>query len=181
MRRLEVRRHSLTKKGSERTAGTYLSAAGVSLARRVGEDMGPFGVVVATPIPRTVETAVAMGFAVDDIVDVGLDDAFWEEVGRHEQWSWDDTFAGYREIVTRSPAVARVGATQRQVWEAVLGTLPDGGAALFVSHGHAIEAGIATCFGAGEVDWTGGPFSQCEGFRCSYADGTFTDAAIQRV
>ncbi len=180
MRRLEVRRHSLTKKGTERGVGSYLSADGVSLARRVGDGIGPFDVVIATPAQRTTETAIAMGFAVDDTVDVGLDDAFWEEVGRHDH-SWPDTLAGYRSIIAGGPAVARVGATQKQVWTAVLNTTPDGGAALFISHGHAIEAGIATCFSEGEIEWTGGPFAQCEGFRCGYDGERFVDAEIIRV
>jgi broad specificity phosphatase PhoE len=68
MRWLEVRRHSLTKKGSTRGRGSHLSAEGVVLARLVGDSLGPFAVVVTSASPRAIETAVAMGLAVDDTV-----------------------------------------------------------------------------------------------------------------
>jgi hypothetical protein len=87
MRWLEVRRHSLTKKDSARGRGSHLSAEGVVLARRVGESLGPFASVVASASPRAVETAVAMGFAVDDTME--LPSGYVRgEVGHHEQWRW---------------------------------------------------------------------------------------------
>ena len=49
-------------------AGPAPLAVGVDLARRVGEGRGPFAWVVTSPRPRYIETAVAMGFAVDDEV-----------------------------------------------------------------------------------------------------------------
>jgi broad specificity phosphatase PhoE len=70
MRWLEVRRHSLTKKDAGRGRGSHLSAEGVALARLVGGSLGPFARVVASASPRAVETAVAMGFAVDDTVEL---------------------------------------------------------------------------------------------------------------
>jgi hypothetical protein len=70
MRWLEVRPHSLTKKNSARGRGSHLSAEGVVLARLVGESLGPFASVVTSASPRAIETAVAMGFAVDDTVEL---------------------------------------------------------------------------------------------------------------
>jgi broad specificity phosphatase PhoE len=86
MRWLEVRRHSLTKKGDVRGNGSHLSQAGVDLARRVGAEIGAVGFVAASPIPRTLETAVAMGYAVDVLLDMGGE--IWSdaqaEVAHHE-------------------------------------------------------------------------------------------------
>ena len=45
-----------------------LSLEGVTLARQVGESLGPLTAVVTSASPRAVETVVAMGFAVDDSV-----------------------------------------------------------------------------------------------------------------
>jgi len=59
MRMIEVRRHSLVQDH------VHLSQAGIDLARPVGSTLGPFNRVVTSQILRTVETAVAMGFAVD--------------------------------------------------------------------------------------------------------------------
>lgn len=44
----------------------HLSQAGVEVARCVGASMGPFDCVVTSRITRTLETAIAMGFAVDE-------------------------------------------------------------------------------------------------------------------
>ena len=85
---LEVRRHSLTKKGSAREAGSLLSADGVAHARRLGEQLPPAGYVVTGPDRRHVETAIAMGYAVDEMVN-------WPSgyvngvVDHHDQWRWE--------------------------------------------------------------------------------------------
>ena len=63
MRMIEIRRHSYTKKGEGRGKGSHLSAEGVALARQVGGETGPFDLVLTSPVPRSLETAVAMGFA----------------------------------------------------------------------------------------------------------------------
>src|ERR1700692_3755067 len=65
--------------------GDHLSQPGVALARRVGATMGPYDVVITSPVARAFETAIAMGFAVDEQwpalglqpVDV-LQEADWE-------------------------------------------------------------------------------------------------------
>jgi broad specificity phosphatase PhoE len=61
MRYVELRRHTMRTR-----PGQHLSQAGVSLARRVGEGVGPFDRVVTSTLPRAFETAIAMGFAVDE-------------------------------------------------------------------------------------------------------------------
>jgi hypothetical protein len=91
MRQLEVRRHSLTKKGPTRGRGSHLSREGVALARTVGPVIGPADHVVVGPLPRHLETAIAMGYAVDDIVE-------WPSgylpnvVEHHDQWHWPIRF-----------------------------------------------------------------------------------------
>ena len=63
MKYLELRRHS-----KRVIPGDHLSQAGVNLARRVGEAMGPFGLVITSTLPRAFQTAIAMGFAVQGVV-----------------------------------------------------------------------------------------------------------------
>lgn len=51
----------------------------------------PFAYVLASVSPRAVETAVAMGFAVDDTV--AMPSGYQpREVAHHEQWSWPRPF-----------------------------------------------------------------------------------------
>ena len=61
MRVVEHRRHTMRVKPGDR-----LSQAGVDLARRVGETMGRYDLVVTSPVARASETAIAMSFAVDE-------------------------------------------------------------------------------------------------------------------
>lgn len=176
MKRLEVRRHSLTQKG----AGSALSQAGIELARRIGSTLGPFDRVLATEVARTVETAVAMGFAVHDTVDAGLDRAFWDEAGRHQEWSSPDLASFYREALASGGEIARVGRAQRDAWLAALGEVPDGRAVLAISHGHAIESGLLTS--APESDFVlTSLFEPCEGFRCTIDHDLFVDIEILRA
>lgn len=70
MKILEVRRHSFRKQGG----GSQLSQVGVEYARRLGVTMGSFAYVATSVSPRARETAIAMGFAVDqEIVTLASD------------------------------------------------------------------------------------------------------------
>ena len=93
MRTLEVRRHTMRVK-----PGQHLSQAGVDLARRIGNTVGPFQRVVTTSIPRAFETAIAMGCAVDEQVEdrgvIMLNDDIEMEV------EWD---AGFAALAAAAP------------------------------------------------------------------------------
>jgi hypothetical protein len=120
MRWLEVRRHSLTKKGAARgRGGSHLSAEGVMLARLVGASLGPFASVVTSVSPRAIETALAMGLAVDDTVE--LPSGYVSgEVERHQQWNWPRP---YRTMPSCSDAAAGLPKSPRPTgsWGAPFG------------------------------------------------------------
>ena len=177
MRVLEVRRHSLVKDH------VHLSQAGVDLARRVGAGMGPFGRVVTSHITRTLETAVAMGFAVDEQLAVlgEIDAEVWAEVGHHERWAWTEPFVAFAALVRQDGATARLGRAQAAVWRATVRGVPDGGRALVVSHGRVIEAGAITCFPAADHAAWGAPFGTCEGLRLTYAGDAWTGWELLRL
>src|SRR5688500_15948224 len=111
MRVLEVRRHSLTKKGQGRRSASHLSQAGVELARHVGSELGPFDRVVASPVLRTAETALAMGFAVDDLCEAlgSSDPTLFAEIGHHERWSWEAPFEEFARLVRQGGATTHLG------------------------------------------------------------------------
>lgn len=77
MKTLELRRHSFRKQGG----GSQLSQQGVTYARRLGATLGPFAYVVTSVVPRARETAIAMGFAVDqEIVTAAADEGVYAEM-----------------------------------------------------------------------------------------------------
>ena len=87
MRTLEVRRHTIRNLSSP-----HISQDGVDLARRVGQGLGKFDRVVTSTLPRAFETAIAMGYAVDEQI---------EQLSMHERGS-----AGGRSMECR---IRRVG------------------------------------------------------------------------
>ena len=178
-----IRRHSYTKKGAERGRGSYLSAAGVALARRIEEGLGPFNLVLTSHVPRTMGTAIAMGFAVDEqLAALGeLAPEVVEEIGHHERWTWEAPFTVFAEFVAKGGPTARLGQRQQEAWAQAVESVPPGGSVLVVSHGRVIEAGLVTCLPQGDFAAWGAAFRHCEGARLQYEAGRFTEVSLLRV
>jgi len=64
---LEHRRHSI-RIGDH----THISNEGLTLARKVGEDMSEFDLVISSKSTRAIETAIGMGYSVNDTIDFKL-------------------------------------------------------------------------------------------------------------
>jgi len=179
MRTLEIRRHSLRKDGG----GSQLSQEGVAYARRLGATMGPFARVVTSVVPRARETAIAMGFAVDqEIVSMATDEAVFAEL---ETSRWPEArqpFVALAELLARRGATWLYAQSLLALWRDVLMPLPEGAAALMICHSGDIETALVACFpGADHAAW-GGPFNPCEGARLAF-DGDpprFTGVTILR-
>jgi broad specificity phosphatase PhoE len=177
MRVLEVRRHSLVKDH------VHLSQAGVDLARRVGQTIGPFDLVYTSHITRTLETALAMGFAVtgqSDVPEAIVAEAR-AEFGHHERWSWERPFEGFARLVQQGGATARLGRAQADAWRAIVRALPEGGRALVISHGSIIEVGLVACFPRHDHAAWGPPFDKCEGARLTYQEDDWSALEQLRV
>jgi broad specificity phosphatase PhoE len=183
MRTIEIRRHAHTKKGEGRGKGSHLSAEGVALARKLGGEIGPFDLVLTSPAPRALETAVAMGFAVDDQPEAlgDLPPAVLEEVGHHERWAWEEPFVTFARFVRQGGPTARMGERQREVWVRALESVPTGGRVLIISHGRIIECGLVTCIPDGDFAAWGPSFRHCEGVRIMFAEGRFHGVQPLRV
>lgn len=186
MREIEIRRHSCTRKGIGQGRGSHLSPEGVHLAREIGMHMGKFDLVLTSEEPRTLETAIAMGFAVDGRFSIPLDirTPALATLGHHERWSWDAPWVRFAKMVQAGGPVARFGAWLRAAWVHALESTGDGGRVLVISHGRHIEAGVVACLGdTAPPDFAhwGEPLHQCEGVKLSYAQGRFTDPRLIRT
>ena len=180
MRWLEVRRHSLTKKGDARGSGSHLSQAGVALAQRVGAGLEGITRVVVSQSPRTSETALAMGFAVDEIVDMGSG-YIAGEVSHHEQWTWADPFSRYAALVAEGRGLAAFATEGLALWRRTVEEISDGDAALIIGHGGSIEPCLVACFQHAEHTQWGGPFGHCDGARLCWNDTEFVSIEIHRA
>jgi broad specificity phosphatase PhoE len=182
MRYVEVRRHALTKKGEQRGRGSHLSQAGVELARRIGGQLGPMSFVAASPAPRSVETALAMGYAVDEVWDMdgGLLDAAYAELPFHAHWDLPEPWQRYAELVTAGGPLAALAHRQVDLWRRAAHRVAEGDCALVISHGGLIEPGlVATLPECDRTGW-GPPFRHGEGARLAFCDGRFTAIEIRR-
>jgi broad specificity phosphatase PhoE len=184
VRTLEVRRHSHTKKGDTRGSGSSLSAEGVRAARDVGSKIGPFAFVVASIVPRTLETAIAMGFAPDACVDQGggpLWEASLEEVPFHAQWEADEPFVMYAEAIAHGGAMRDLADLQLAIWTDAVGRVADGEAALVVTHGGLIDSGLVRALPDADHATWGPPVSQLEGARLEFDGTSFSLAEWRRL
>ena len=172
MRYLEVRRHTMRKQ-----PGIHLSQEGVTLARRIGDTIGPFDRVVTSTLERAFETAIAMGFAVDEQVELLAQ--MGEGVDAEVDWSAG--FAAFAAAIARGGATARFAAELAALWREIVSALPDGGRALVISHGGIVEAGAIGCLpGADHASWGRG-LDYCEGVRLGFDGEQFASVEILRL
>lgn len=159
MRTLEVRRHVMRRKPSE-----HLSQDGINLARLVGEESEPPALVATSNIPRAVETAIAMGFEVQETLEAlgYLPDEVYREVG------WPNPFTVVARAVAASTEVAGFAREQARLWRSIVERVGDGERALIVTHGSFVELGaVASVWQVDHGVW-GEPIGYGEGVRLSF-------------
>jgi broad specificity phosphatase PhoE len=180
MRTLELRRHSFTKKGEARGRGSHLSIEGVRAAREVGPSIGAPDLVVASTSPRTLETAIAMGFAVDDLVEMPSP-VETGEVEFHSWRAWPDPFTTLRTRARESRALGDYIAGEVERLLAVVDRVGDGGRILVVGHGGWLESVVAGLLDPHDASAVGGSFWHLDGVRLAIdADAHASMDAVHR-
>ena len=172
MKTIEVRRHSIRAK-----PGVHLNQSGVTLARLVGENLGPFDRVVTSTLPRAFETAIAMGFAVDEQVE--LMSSYGDDV-EHEV-PWPQSFAGYAKAVKRGGEAERYANQLASYYAGLADYLADGRLALVVNHGGILELGVVASFPDADYESWGWAADCCEGARLYWEDKKCVNAELLRV
>lgn len=172
MRTIEIRRHSMRA-----IPGVHLSQEGVALARRLGQELGPFERVVTSTLPRAFETAIAMGFAVNEQVE--LISTYGDAV--EQEAPWPQSFAAYAKAVGRDKAAARYAQQLADYYRDLAASIADGQAALVINHGGIVELGIVASFPDADYESWGDAVSYCEGARLSWQDGKCVHAELLRV
>jgi broad specificity phosphatase PhoE len=170
MRYLEHRRHSI------RDGSGHLSQQGVSLARRIGATMGPFELTFTSPKPRAFETAIAMGFAVDEQLDVlaeWTDDL--SDAAEH------GGFTAVGVLVRGHGAAAKIARAYRRALLDTARSLSDGRAALIISHSSVVEGSVMACLPELDGAALGRGVGYCEGVRLAFQGDDFAGAQILRV
>jgi phosphohistidine phosphatase SixA len=168
---IEIRRHSL-----RRPPAPHLIQEGVTLARQVGEIIGPFELVVTSTAARAFETAIAMGFAVDreqDFLSRLPDDV-------DAVLPWPQPFEAYH-LAQDHPVVAKHLSKLQRFYAKIALELREGGSALVVCHGGIVEMSAVACVpDAGQTAF-GPQIEYCEGVRLTWDKGSFQRAELLRL
>jgi broad specificity phosphatase PhoE len=172
MKILEIRRHSIRDSG-----GDHLNQKGVSLARKVGQGIGPFDFVATSTLPRAFETAIAMGFAVSEQKE--LLNTYGGAVEREAPWPMP--FLHFSEIVKQDGAAARYAYQLMDYYIGILDRITEGGSALVVCHGGVVELGAAACLPDADFSTWGEPVDYCAGARLFWDDGRFARGEVLRA
>ena len=177
---LIVLRHSLTRKRRDaRDSGSHLSPEGVRLARAMGATLPTIDYVAVGELPRHLETALALGCAVDERV--SWPSGYVEGVvGHHDQWSWRQPFVHYAELLAQSSELADVVQVHLSHWQRVLNVLPDGGTALVISSGGSIEPVLVGALPEAEHSGWGAALHQLEGASLTWDGEAFTSVRFLR-
>ncbi len=160
MRILEIRRHT-----HRNIPQPHLSQIGVDLARRAGEGLGKFDRVITSTIPRAFETAIAMGYAVDEQIEqLGMmSDAVTAAI------QWNAGFTAWAQAAQRNPRVAHYTRSMADVLRSIVRALPEEGRALIISHGGIVEACVIGCVPATARFTDDAACGYCEGARLTFS------------
>ena len=157
--------------------GQHLTQAGVDLARRVGVGMGRFGRVLTSRVPRAYETAIAMGYAVDEQLEAlsATPDGLGAEV------DWRAGCAVFARAARADGVTARYARQLGDVMRSIAAALPEGGRALVVSHGGIVEASAVGCRPDDDFAGWGPSCGYCEGIRLSFEGDRCVAVELMRV
>ena len=171
MKIIEIRRHSIRSSLSD-----HLNQKGVTLARVVGQNIGPFERVITSTLPRAFETAIAMGFAVDE------QNELMNTYGRNVEMEapWPQPFVNYDEIIKQEGAAAKYAQKLAQYYASVMDATSEGGSALVINHGGVVELSVVGCVPNIDFSTWGDSVEYCEGARLFWED-KFVHAEVLRV
>jgi hypothetical protein len=171
MKTLEIRRHSIRS-----PLGEHLNQTGVTLARLVGQNIGPFDRVVTSTLLRAFETAIAMGFAVDEQNE--LMSTYGSAVSNEAPWP--QPFYSYSEIIKLDGAAARYAKKLAKYYASIMEFISEGRSALVINHGGVVELSIVGCLPETDFSAWGDSADYCEGARLYWND-KFIRAEVLRV
>jgi len=161
MRSIYVLRHSARDDGA-----AHLNAAGVQLARALGDRLGPMQRTASSPAQRCLETAVALGCAVDEEWDelaLPDDDATMQELDRIA------TYGDAVRLVRYGRCIPSLASQLRDHIQRLIDELQDHQDALLVTHAGVVEVVAAAVCGESVAE-LGEGVGYCEGVRMMLHD-----------
>lgn len=161
MKFIEHRRHSVYA-----TTSRHLNQRGIDLARKLGKNIGPFDLVITSTVPRAFETAIAMGFEVNETIKEisSISSAVNQEI------PWDAGFRQFAEVFQYNGATTLWARKLAGVLTKITERIPQNGYALVISHGGIVEGSTIGCFPNFNYSSWDRSVSYCEGVRLTIKD-----------
>ncbi|MEH6403581.1 MAG: phosphoglycerate mutase family protein [Sneathiella sp.] len=161
MKTIEVRRHAMRRK-----PGSHLSIEGIELANFAGTCMGEYDRVFTSTLPRSTETAIAMGYEVNECID---------ELGKLPEkilvkLAWPNTLQSIAKVMETNADCSQFAKDQASIWFNCIRELPVDSRILIISHGGIIELGALGSIKRNISTNLGSAFGYCEGFTLEYKD-----------
>jgi broad specificity phosphatase PhoE len=155
----------------------HLNQDGVTLVREVGERSGSFQRVITSTIPRAFETAIAMGYAVDETIGFlgTIEDGVEEEI------SWDAGFSEFSKEYAKDGVFANWCNNLAKFQQKLINNLPDGSRILIISHGGIVEASAVGLLPEFDFSNWNHSISYCEGIKITYEFESFTSIEFLTV
>jgi broad specificity phosphatase PhoE len=153
----------------------HINEEGVRIARRIGDNLPRFDLVVTSMKKRSIETAVAMGFAVEKTAKILSDLPDFLEA----QIAHSAGFEAFAKLAEKDARVRDYLQKLREFTYSQLEKVPDGGRILMVSHGGLVEWCALACYPSA-ADW-GKALDKCEGVRLVFDGMECTEAAPFRI
>jgi broad specificity phosphatase PhoE len=174
---LEIRRHAERgDRGSEQSA---LSTAGRATAEALARRVGPFALVLSSPLPRAKETAQLIAGRLD-----AVEPGFLPEMGGvigDRIFGEMRTLADWAEVLREREDARKFATDQLATWARIATRVGEKDRVLAVSHGGIIELPAISLAKRLGTPLEGAAFGYCEGVAVTYAKGAPTKIEIVRV
>jgi broad specificity phosphatase PhoE len=135
--------------------------------------------VWVSPARRALETAVAMGFAVDDVVEFRCGYVSGE-FEHHDQWAWEQPYEQFQKLLTAGGQLASHATADLALWLRLVSALANGQRGLIVSHGGSIEPVLVAAFPDADLTSWGRPFAHLDTAVLTVTDGAFESVRFVR-
>ena len=172
MKIIEHRRHSI-----RHTDTVHLNQEGVDLARLTGTNMGKFDKVITSSHERAFETAIAMGYAVNENFKDLM--TFGEEV-MDEVENWSMRFDEIIQYDKKGPLYQFCRDHEKFLIEQI-SSISEGSSLLVISHGGVVDYPLVHFFQNDDHKSWGTPFSYCEGYRLYIENNQMIKFEILRI
>ena len=171
MKYLEHRRHT------ERSPpNVHINQKGIDLAKHIAGTTVPFHYVLTSSIPRAVETALVLGYAVNRTDDLlfHYKPELLDELG-------NNSFSAIAKAIDAGRYTFSYAFDQLNLLKETLNEVSEGETVLVISHGNMVEIGLVAMFPNMDYGKWGKPFSYLEGYRVTFDDGEFKNPMIIRT